>query len=123
MNPRPSHKELSNKIKTAKRLLETNSINILEPHVVLADSLDLGYSFKLEFQAIIEQLLDTVSPGDYAGSRPPQQSYETEIKGADLFAFVVQCPFLDNKNVYFKFALYQDVLVVVSLHEDKKQEG
>ena len=123
MNPRPSHKELSNKIRAAKELLETDSINILEPHVILADSLSLGYSFKLEFQAIIEQLLDAVSPADYAGSRPSQRSYETEIKGAELFAFVVQCALLDNQNVYFKFALYQDVLVVVSLHEDQKQEG
>jgi len=45
------------------------------------------------------------------------------LKGVELFAFVVQSTLLDNKAVYFKFALYQDVLVVISLHEDKKQEG
>jgi hypothetical protein len=123
MNPRPTHKELSNKLRKAKELLEGGCIGILEPQVVLTDSFELGYSFQLEFKAIVEEILSLGGPNNYVGSRPPQRSYETQIKGAELFAFVVQSLLLDNKAVYFKFALYQDILVVISLHEDKKQEG
>ena len=123
MNPRPSHKELTNKIRTAKELFDTCCIDILEPNVILEDSFQLGYSFQHEFKAIVERVLSTITPENYAGSRPPQKAYESQIKGADLLAFVIQCPLLENKDVYFKFALYLDVLVVVSLHEDKKKEG
>lgn len=123
MKSRPTHKELSNKLRKAKELLATGSIEILEPQVILADSLELGYSFQFEFKAIVEEILALADPNNYAGSRPPQRSYENQIKGAELFAFAFQSPLLDNKDVYFKFALYQDVLVVISLHEDKKQEG
>ena len=123
MNSRPTHKELSNKLRKANELLINGNVDILEPKVILADSLELGYSFKLEFNTIVQKILDLATPGNYAGGRPPLRSYETRIKNADLFAFIVQLPILDNKDVYFKFALYQDVLVVVSLHEDKNQEG
>jgi hypothetical protein len=123
MNSRPTHKELSNKLRRANKLLVNGNVDILEPKVILADSLELGYSFKLEFNTIVQKILDLATPGNYAGGRPPQRSYETRIKNADLFAFIVQLPILDNKDVYFKFALYQDFLVVVSLHEDKNQEG
>lgn len=121
MNPRPTHKELSNKLRKAKELLGVDCIDILEPQVVLADSFELGYSFQVEFKAIVEEILALADFKNYAGSRPPQRSYETQIKGAELFAFVVQSPLLDNKDIYFKFALYQDVLVVVSLHEEKQE--
>lgn len=123
MNSRPTHKELSNKLRKANELLINGNVDILEPKVILADSLELGYSFKLEFNTIVQKILDLATPGNYAGGRPPKRSYETRIRNADLFAFIVQLPILDNKDVYFKFALYQDVLVVVSLHEDKNQEG
>ena len=123
MNSRPTHKELSNKLRKANELLINGNVDILEPKVILADSLELGYSFKLEFNTIVQKILDLATPGNYAGGRPPLRSYETRIRNADLFAFIVQLPILDNKDVYFKFALYQDVLVVVSLHEDKNQEG
>lgn len=99
MNPRPTHKELSNKLRKARELLEGGCIDILEPQVVLTDSFELGYSVQLEFKAIIEEILVLADFKNYAGSRPPQRSYETQIKGAELFAFVVQSPLLDNKAV------------------------
>ena len=123
MNNRPTYKELSNKLRNAIELFENDNIDILRPDVVLADSLELGYSFRSEFKAIVKEVLDQANPDNYAGSRPPQKAYEAEIKGAELFAFVVQIPFLEDKEIYFKFALYKDVLMVVSLHEDRAQEG
>jgi hypothetical protein len=83
--------------------------------------MELGYSFKLEFYPIIQELLNLAAPENYAGARPPQQSYEAEIKGADLYAFVIESSQLNGINIYFKFALYNDALVIVSLHEDRKE--
>ncbi len=121
MNPRPSHKELSKKLRQSIELVTQGRISILEPNVILADSMQLGYSFKLEFYPIIQELLSLATPENYAGARPPQQSYEAKIKGADLYAFVVKSSQLSGINVYFKFALYSDALVIVSLHEDRKE--
>ena len=121
MNPRPSHKELSKKLRQAIELVTEGKVSILEPNVILADSMELGYSFKLEFYPIIQELLNLAAPENYAGARPPQQSYEAEIKGADLYAFVVESSQLNGINIYFKFALYKDALVIVSLHEDRKE--
>lgn len=119
MNSRPSHKEISKRLRQAIELVAEGSVSILEPNVILADSIELGYSFSLEFNPIIEELLGLAAPENYAGARPPQKSYEAQIENADLYAFVIKSPILDDKSIYFKFTLYNDVLVIVSLHEDK----
>lgn len=121
MNHKPSHKELSKKLRQAIELVTEGCVSILEPNAILADSMELGYSFKLEFYPIIQELLNLATPENYTGARPPQQSYEAEIKGADLYAFVVESSQLDGINIYFKFALYKDTLMIVSLHEDRKE--
>lgn len=121
MNLRPSHKELSNKLRQAVELVTEGRVSILDPNAILADSMELGYSFIPEFALIIQELLDLATPENYTGARPPQQSYEAEIKGAVLYAFVVESSQLNGINIYFKFALYKDALVIVSLHEDRKE--
>lgn len=123
MNPRPTHKELSNKIRLAGSLLDSGAISILEPAVILADAMELGYSFDKEFSSIFQELLSLATPENYAGARPPQQSYEAAIKGTELFAFVVQPTLLESVDVYFKFALYNDCLMLVSLHRNRKGEN
>ena len=107
----------------ANDLLSNNAISILDNDVIIADSLDLGYSFEVEFGVIVQELLSLATPGNYAGSTPPQKSYEAAIIGADLYAFVVTSAHLDGLDIYFKFALYNDALVVISLHEDKKERN
>jgi putative zinc finger/helix-turn-helix YgiT family protein len=97
-------------------------ISILEPAVILADAMELGYSFDKEFSSIFQELLRLATPENYAGARPPQQSYEAAIKGAELYSFVVQPTLLESVDVYFKFALYNDCLMLVSLHRDRKGE-
>jgi hypothetical protein len=63
-------------------------------------------------------LLDETTPKHYTGARPPQRSYEQEIDGLELFAFVV-----DSKRfkcrVYLKFALTEGLFWLVSLHENR----
>lgn len=104
-------------------MLDSGAISILEPAVVLADAMELGYSFENEFSSIFQELLSLATPENYAGARPPRQSYEAAIKGAELFAFVVQPTLLESVDVYFKFALYNDYLMLVSLHGNRKEEN
>jgi len=121
MTVRPSHRELSKKLRDATALLRKGFVTILEPDVIIADAFELGYSFKKEFNSIFQELLDVITPDNYAGTRPPLRSYEAEIQGAELFAFVAESTLLDGITVYFKFALYNDTLVIVSLHKDRKE--
>ncbi len=122
MNPRPSHKELAKKLRHATALVTKGLVSILEPNVILADAMELGYSFKLEFYSLLLELLHLATPENYAGTRPPLRSYESKIQGADLYAFVIKSAHLGGIDVYLKFAVYNDVLVIVSLHEDRKGE-
>ena len=57
----------------------------------------------------------------YAGSRPPQKSYKQDIEGLELFPFVIESHRFVCR-VYFKFAIIEDSLWLVSLHQDRPME-
>ena len=57
----------------------------------------------------------------YAGSNPPHQSYEPDIKGMELFAFTAKNSLFDGL-VYYKFALRDDRLYLVSLHRSRERK-
>jgi hypothetical protein len=116
---RPSHKEISGKIKEAKEAAAKQRIFIVEPMSFAADALELDYPVE-SISKLILILLDEIKPGYYAGHRPPQRSYENCIKGADLFSFQWKSNVL-NVEIYFKFALREDNLWLVSLHKSRKK--
>ena len=113
----PSHKVLTGKIRQAIGAIRAGKITFLDPDVIAADllNLDCGIEDVLE---ILAELLREVVPDHYAGTRPPQRSYEEALGGSELYAFKI-----DSRRVgcqiYFKFALIDDYLWVVSFHEDK----
>jgi hypothetical protein len=112
---RPSHKELYGKIREAKKAVSEGRILIVEQEAVAADALELEYLIETELLGVLQELLEETSPGHYAGTRPPQRSYEREIEGLELFAFVVE----SNRfkcRVYYKFALAEEFFWLVSLH-------
>lgn len=115
---RPSHKELSGKIKAAKTAVEQEKVRFTDPFVTALDAMELGYDFNTEHLLILSDLLSVVTIGDYRGTRPPQRSYEKVIKGLDLFAFVVQGNILEDL-VYFKFSIKGDWCFIASLHKDR----
>ena len=88
---RPSHKELYNKLREARMAVSKGLISLLNQDIIAADAIELEYSIETELIPILEELLDYTTPGHYAGSRPPQKSYEREIEGLDLFPFVADC--------------------------------
>lgn len=116
---RPSHKELNNKILLAKEAVSEESVSILNPIVIAIDALNLGYLVE-EINKVLLEILNELRPNYYAGSHPPQRSYEAKIEGSELFAF----RWISGRfgcRIYFKFALKQLHLWVVSLHEDRKK--
>jgi len=115
---RPSHKELSRKIRAAKEAVTQGNINLINPAAIIADALELGYCIDSDLQDILLELLESTSPEDYAGNKPPQKSYEKEIKGVELFAFKKKCSYFSD-DIYYKFTLYEDELFLVSLHKDR----
>jgi hypothetical protein len=118
---RPSHKEIYNKILQAKDAITKGSLFLLDPAVIAADALNLGYLID-EISEVLIEILNELKPDYYAGTYPPQRSYESQIKESELFAF----RWVSEKfgcDTYFKFALNQENLWIVSLHEHREKQG
>jgi hypothetical protein len=117
---RPSHKELFKKIREAREAVAERRISILNQDVIACDALELGYLIEEELISVLSGLLDEISPENYAGKRPPERSYEKEIKELDLFAFKVESSRF-RCRVYLKFALTGGDVWLVSLHQDRER--
>jgi hypothetical protein len=115
---RPSNKELYNKLRLARQAVEAGRIALINPLALATDAIELGYSIELELNTVLGELLGQTTPAHYAGSKPPQKSYERDIQGLELFAFVVESSRC-NGRVYLKFALAEETFWLVSLHKDR----
>ena len=115
---RPTHKELSGKIKLAKEALRTKDGLFTDPAKTVGElnALDLGGAE--EVWPLIRELLEECDPKDYTGGKPPQKSYESAIEGSELFAFSWKSKKL-SKKMYLKFVIKNGLFYYVSLHEDK----
>lgn len=119
----PTHKALTGKIRQALKAVKAGNVVFLEPEIIAADLLELGCEIR-EVPEILTELLEKLVPGHYAGTRPPQRSYEEDLWGSELYAFKIESTRLGNV-IYVKFALQEDCLWVVSIHHDRtaqKQE-
>ena len=112
---RPSHKELNTKLHAATNAVNENHIVLVEPRILVAHAIELGYSIQNELKQVLLELLQYTGPEHYAGHRPPQKSYETRIHLLDLWAFSLTCPAFEPR-VYYKFSLKNDCFYLVSLH-------
>ena len=115
---RPSHKELYGKIVSARLAVKEGLVAILNQLALAADAIELEYSIDFELHQVLSELLEATKPTDYTGSRPPLRSYEQEIHGLELFAFAVESKRF-RCRVYYKFALANEMLWLVSLHQDR----
>jgi hypothetical protein len=119
---RPSQKELSRKIREAKKTVSTGRIMIVDPVTIAADAIDLEYTVEDELVEVLGGLLDATTPRHYVGAQPPQKSYKAQIQGLELFAFAVQSVKF-RYRVYYKFALVENIFWLVSLHRDRRRSG
>jgi len=115
---RPSSKELFGKLRDAKTALRNGNIFLIDQEVIAEGAIELGYNIGSELFDVLAGLLAETSLNHYAGSHPPQRSYKEEIKGLELFAFAVESDRLKCR-VYFKFALVEKSLWLVSLHQNR----
>jgi hypothetical protein len=85
---------------------------------------DLGIDTPDLSGLLIELLEEIQNAGPiecYAGTRPPQRSYEPEILRLELWAYSWHSPRL-HKRMYLKFALKNQCYVYVDCHEDSPLE-
>jgi len=115
---RPSHKELFGKLRDAKAAVQNGDVFLIDQDVIAEDAIELGYDIGSELLEVLTELLEETSLNHYAGFRPPQRSYKSEIEGLELFPFVVESPRFKCR-LYFKFALNAGSLWLVSLHQDR----
>ena len=113
--------KLSNKIKQAKKLVSANSIIIIDPVVIAADAIELGYQI-IDLQKVLLTVLEEITPKEYAGYRPPQKSYKPEIIDLELFAFRWKSKFFGCET-YFKYCLKETIFYLVSLHQHREGKG
>ncbi len=119
--PRPSNKELFGKLRDARTAARKGNISLIDQDIIAEDAIELDYDIGDELQAVLAELLDEKTVRHYAGTRPPQKSYKQEIEGLELFAFVVESRRFGCR-VYFKFAIVEGSLWLVSLHQDRPME-
>jgi hypothetical protein len=117
----PTHKALTGKIRQAMKAIQVGNIAFLDPDIIAADLLNLNCEIS-EVPEILTELLRKAVPDHYAGTRPPQRSYEEDLEGSELYAFKIESKHL-GCLIYFKFALQEDFLWVVSFHEDRTVQG
>ena len=119
---RPSRKELFQKIEAAKKAVNEGRVILLDDQEesIISDALELGYDVEDELLNILSDLLVQTKPENYQGRTPPDKSYEKKIKGFELFPFRVRISSFDCK-IYYKFAIRDDDLWLVSLHKDRKK--
>jgi hypothetical protein len=120
MIKRPSPKELYDRIRQARAILDDGPIYLVEDEPIIADALGLGYDIA-EIAGVLKRLFNEISQKDYVGTKPPQKSYKTTILDSELYAFNWDSRFLGCR-VYLKFALKGDAFWLVSLHEDRSRK-
>jgi hypothetical protein len=121
MKDRPSYRECDQKLKQARQAVSAEKIKLLQPDQALRDLLELDYRVP-DLMKDLTSILGEIKPRDYIGQNPPQRSYEKDILDTELFAFrwfsrIFGC------DMYFKFAIKDADLWIVSLHRDRSMKG
>jgi len=115
---RPSIRELAGKLNQAKEAVLNGCIQFVEPASVYADLLEIDILID-DLVEILPQAIEEIRPADYKGTRPPQRSYEVPILNCELFAFSWSSGAF-GCTMYFKYALKEKCIWIVSLHTDRK---
>lgn len=115
---RPSHKELSNKLREARAAVQNRQVFLIDHDAIAADAIELRYDIGVELIEVLEELLEKADLEHYAGPHPPQKSYKDSIHGLELYPFTIESLGL-GCAVYLKFALTKNALWLVSLHKDR----
>lgn len=124
MPPRPSNREICKKISDALEALRAGRISLaLDKHLV-GDLAELEVE-SADLPQLLIQLVEEIQTAGpiecYAGARPPQRSYETEIRNHELWAYSWHSERL-QRPMYLKFVLTNQCYVYVDCHADSPGE-
>jgi hypothetical protein len=121
---RPSHLELTRKLRAAGRLLDSGCWAPADPSKLAANFDDLGLFLAEEQAAALRAVVAEVRPEDYVGGRPPERSYERMTPGVEMFAFGWHSTYF-GRPMYFKFSIggsgTSRRLYVYSLHPSRRR--
>lgn len=123
MSSRPNNKEIINKLKEISSLIRSGRRRVLKPLSFQSQlrSLDLTAA---EMWDVILEIIPEIKPLEhYKGGRPPQRSYEDDIKDIELWAYSWTSVKFNNQEIYLKFAIQDGVVWIVSFHysSDKRK--
>lgn len=121
LDKRPSNHELNKRLSEAKEFLKNRHGLFANPSKAMGELNNLDIDDANDVWQLIRELLEEISPKDYKGSRPPQQSYEKAIAGLELLAFSWWSPRC-AKQMYIKFVLKNERYYYVSLHQSRSTE-
>ena len=112
---RPSYRELDRKLSTAKMCIFDSTFKFENPTQFVIDAAELGFTLS---SGDLLTILREIKPEHYAGEKPPERSYKSNIRNCELFTFVWQSSYLDQV-VYLKFAIKNDTVWFISLHQPR----
>lgn len=115
---RPTPREIDNRLKDAKDAIKNRCTIFANPSKVVGELMSLEIGETDEIWELILQFLNEIHPDDYAGTHPPQKSYEHSISNCDLWAFSWYSSLL-KKKMYLKFSIKEGMFYYVSLHKCK----
>jgi hypothetical protein len=111
VSTRPSKGELYKKLTEASLLIKdgkwfpANAVKLQANWDELETTFGVETTLLEDRTDILTQALREIEVEDYAGARPPQQSYEASAHGGEMFAFQWESGFLQKSEMYFKFCL------------------
>jgi hypothetical protein len=130
-NFRPSVRERDSRLKLASKLLTENKWRPANPQKLLANWEELESVFGVDValtedqHVILESVLSEVRASNYAGSAPPEKSYERSTVGQELFEFRWNSITFQGSLMYFKFSISpaggDQRLYVHSLHPNRER--
>jgi hypothetical protein len=126
MQTRPSNHEICKKIEDAFAALRAGRFEQVVTKHVYGDLADLRLDSAEELPGLLNELLNeikTIGPVQcYAGDKPPQRSYELELRGLELWAYTWHSERLGIR-MYLKFALKKEWYIHVDCHRDNPRGG
>ena len=126
MQNRPSHKELTSKLRQAREFLASPSDGYIAADLakLASNFYDLELFSKEAQDEGLRAAFSEVTARQYSGKRPPERAFVCAVKDEEIFTFVWQSSFF-KKKMYLKFCLHDssefegEQLCIFSLHEDQ----
>ena len=116
LQPPPSPQERTDALADGLKRLQAQRVEWFSPRMLLKDGRELGlFSAKEIRDAILHCLVSEVKENHYRGTRPPAESWDY---GKPLLIFVWKSSSL-SVEVYFKFELVDDRVVIYSFHKSR----